>query len=221
MRLSEFLKDTMVKTGSQIRESTREEYISSMNDFIGVMGDIDYQAVTIQHGEVYRQACLDKGNRPATVSKKLRQLKRIFQLAVHRRQLEGNPLQFIDMPRSPKKKVDRHATFALLALRPGLAFTGIADHLTDSFGTGAPADKFCLFHVVVLDSLTRACVYSRTVCALLLKEITRIGGTPILDRLSFCLFPVSEGGAPILHFALADHPANALVVVEEFLGVDC
>jgi len=105
MRLSKFLKDTMAKTGSQIRESTRDEYMSSMNDFIGVMGDMDYQTVTIEHGEVYRQACLDRGNRPATVSKKLRQLKRIFQLAVHRRQLEENPLQFIDMPRSPKKKV--------------------------------------------------------------------------------------------------------------------
>jgi site-specific recombinase XerD len=106
MRLSEFLKDTMIKTGSQIRESTREEYISSMYDFIGVMGDMDYQMVTVQHGEVYRQGCLDRGNRPATVSKKLRQLKRIFQLTVHRRQLEENPLQFIDMPRSPKKKVN-------------------------------------------------------------------------------------------------------------------
>jgi hypothetical protein len=42
MRLSEFLKDTMVKTGGHIRESTREEYISSMNDFIGPMGDMDF-----------------------------------------------------------------------------------------------------------------------------------------------------------------------------------
>ena len=62
----------MAKTGSQIRESTRDEYMSSMNDFIDVIGDLDYQAVTIEHGEAYRQACLDRGNRSATVSKKLR-----------------------------------------------------------------------------------------------------------------------------------------------------
>ncbi|MHC4705455.1 MAG: tyrosine-type recombinase/integrase, partial [Planctomycetota bacterium] len=32
-------------------------------------------------------------------------MKRVFQLAVHRRKLDENPLHFIDMPRSPKKKV--------------------------------------------------------------------------------------------------------------------
>ncbi|MHC4705454.1 MAG: hypothetical protein ACYTFQ_33345 [Planctomycetota bacterium] len=69
MRLRDFVKDTMAKTGSQIRESTRDEYISSMHDFIGVVGDMDYQAVTIEHGEMYRQTCLDRGNRPATVSR--------------------------------------------------------------------------------------------------------------------------------------------------------
>ena len=106
MRLSRFLKGSMAKTGDQIRESTADEYTAAMQDFIGVIGDIDCQLVSVDHGEVYRQACLDRGNRPATVSKKLRHLKRIFQLAVHRRQLDENPLRFIDMPRSSRRKVN-------------------------------------------------------------------------------------------------------------------
>jgi integrase len=110
MRLSQFVRHSMTRTGDQVRESTAEEYMAAMEDFIGVIGDIDYHGVTVDHGEVYRQACLDKGNRPATVAKKLRHLKRVFQLAVHRRQLDENPLGFIDMPRVSKRKVN---TFSL------------------------------------------------------------------------------------------------------------
>jgi integrase len=106
MKLSQFATDNMVRTGGQIRESTREEYQMAMNDFIRVVGDRDYQRIAFQHGERYRQACLDKGNRPATVTKKLRHVKRLFQLAVNRGQLERNPFRGLDMPKSPKKKVN-------------------------------------------------------------------------------------------------------------------
>lgn len=106
MKLSQFVADNLIQTGGQIRESTREEYQLAMNDFIKVVGDIDYQKITFRHGERYRQACLDKGNSPATVTKKLRHLKRLFQLAVNRGQLERNPFRGLDMPKSPKKKVN-------------------------------------------------------------------------------------------------------------------
>lgn len=76
-----------------------------MNDFIAVTGNIDYQKVTLQNGEEFRQACLDRGNSKATVAKKLRYLKRLFRLAVNRKQLDENPLQHIDMPKTAKKKV--------------------------------------------------------------------------------------------------------------------
>jgi site-specific recombinase XerD len=66
---------------------------------------MDYKHVTIQHGEIYRQICLDKGNAPATVAKKLKHLKRLFQLAVNRKQLDENPFKHIDIPKSRKKKV--------------------------------------------------------------------------------------------------------------------
>ena len=106
MKLSEFLEDSMTRTGQQIRESTCYEVEYAMNHFIEVIGDLDYQHIQLKHGELFLQSCLDKGNSPATAAKKLRHLKRLFQLAVNRKQLEENPLQHIEFPKSPKKKVE-------------------------------------------------------------------------------------------------------------------
>ena len=71
-----------------------------MTDFVNEVGNMDFQKVTLDHGEYYRQRCLDRGNRAATVAKKLRHLKLLFQLAVIRKQLDENPLQHIKMPKS-------------------------------------------------------------------------------------------------------------------------
>ena len=105
LRLSDFVRDSLVKTGDQIRESTREEYWRTMRDFIRVIGDKDLQRVNLQDGECYRQACLDQGNRPATVVKKLKEIKGLFQTAVKRRQLDENPLAHIQMPKYSAKEV--------------------------------------------------------------------------------------------------------------------
>jgi integrase/recombinase XerD len=105
MRLREFMEDSLERTGDGIRESTRQEYEDAMNDFISIVGNIDYQSITLEQGELYRQTCLDKGNAPATVKKKLIEIKRFFELAVKRKQLEENPLKYIDMPKPKKKKV--------------------------------------------------------------------------------------------------------------------
>lgn len=110
MRLSDFLEDSLAKTGSQIRESTHDECRYAMNHLIQVVGNIDYRRVTLQHGELFRQRCLDGGNSPSTVTKKLRHLKRLFQLAVYRKQLEENPLRHVEMPKSPKKKVEKYTS---------------------------------------------------------------------------------------------------------------
>jgi len=99
MRLSEFVMDSLAKTGDQIRESTRDGYLSTMTDFIEVIGDKDLQRVNIQDGERYRQTCLDRGNRPSTVAKKLKEIKCIFETGVKRRQLDENPLAHIKMPK--------------------------------------------------------------------------------------------------------------------------
>ena len=106
MKLSEFVKDSLMRTGSRIRSSTNEEYASAMKDFISVIGNIDYQRVSLRDAELYRQSCLDKGNSPATVAKKLTEIKAIFQTAVERGQVEENPLRYIKMPKCPKKKVE-------------------------------------------------------------------------------------------------------------------
>ena len=110
MKLSEFLEDSLARTGDQIRESTQYERRSATEHFIETIGDIDYRSVTLKHGELFRQVRLDYGNSPATVSKKLRQLKTLFELAVDRKQLDENPLRRIKVPKSPRKKVEIFTT---------------------------------------------------------------------------------------------------------------
>ncbi len=106
IRLRDFMEDSLKRTGDQIRESTRREAKSAMKDFIGIIGNIDFCSVILAHGELYIQACLDRGNSKATIAKKLRHIKRLFTLAVNRKQLDENPLQFISMPKAPKKKIN-------------------------------------------------------------------------------------------------------------------
>jgi integrase len=76
-----------------------------MRHFIDAVGDIYVQDVSHRHGEKFIQACLDKGNSPATANKKVGCLKRQFQLAVIRGQLETNPLRYIKHIKVPTRKV--------------------------------------------------------------------------------------------------------------------
>lgn len=105
MRLAVFLEDSMIRTGSQIRESTKADYKEAMNSFIETIGNLDYLKVEHRHGERFIRECLDSGMAPATVAKKVRSIKRIFQLAIDRGQLDKSPLARIKQPRTPKKKI--------------------------------------------------------------------------------------------------------------------
>ena len=109
MRLMDFMEDSLARTGDQIRESTQVVVKVAMNDFIRTIGNIDFRSVTLTHGELYLQTCLDRGNTKGTVAKKLRHIKRLFTLAVNSKQLDENPLQHIAMPKSPKKKINIYA----------------------------------------------------------------------------------------------------------------
>jgi hypothetical protein len=106
MRLKDFMEDSLARTGDQIRGSTRRIAETAMNDFIGTIGNIDFRSVTLAHGEFYRQTRLDRGKSNATVKKDLAAIKRLFTLAVMRGQLGENPLQYIAMPKSQKKKIN-------------------------------------------------------------------------------------------------------------------
>ena len=106
VRLRDFMKDSLLKTGDQIRQSTHRIAETAMNDFIETIGNIDFRSVTLAHGELYRQTCLDRGKSNATVKKELAAIKRLFTLAVNRKQLDENPLQHIAMPKSQKKKIN-------------------------------------------------------------------------------------------------------------------
>jgi integrase len=105
MRLSELLEDSIRRSGKQIRPGTVDLHRDAMKSLIKVAGDMDYQAVTHTHAERFVQASLDAGNSPATVARKLRHLKRLFQLAVDRGQLDVNPFKRIRNPRVQKRKI--------------------------------------------------------------------------------------------------------------------
>ena len=105
MKLRDFVEDSLTKTGDQIRESTQKGYCSAMEDFIRVVGNMDYRRVSLDHAEYYRQRCLDKGNSPATVKKKLTEIKTVFGMAVKRKQLDENPLRYIQMPKCPDNEI--------------------------------------------------------------------------------------------------------------------
>ena len=80
-----------------------------MKDFIGTIGNIDFRSVTLANGEFYIQTCLDRGNTKGTVAKKLRHIKRVFKLAINRKQLDENPLQYIAIPKAAKKKINTYS----------------------------------------------------------------------------------------------------------------
>jgi len=109
MCLRDFVEDSLIRTGDQIRESTRREYRAAMEDFIRIAGNRDIQSISIKDGEFYRQRCLDRGNRPATVIKKLSALKCLFETAVYRRQLDENPFRRLKMPRCSKNEIHTYS----------------------------------------------------------------------------------------------------------------
>lgn len=106
MKLRDFTENSLEKTGDQIRENTRRIAKRAIKDFIATIGNIDFQSVTLAHGELYRQARLDLGKSNATVKKDLAAIKNLFTLSVLRGQLDENPLRYIAMPKSQNKKIN-------------------------------------------------------------------------------------------------------------------
>ena len=66
---------------------------------------MDLRNVHHEHGERFLRICLRKGNRPATIKKKISALSSFFKHSVKRRQLAENPFQQIRLPKMPKSNV--------------------------------------------------------------------------------------------------------------------
>jgi integrase len=105
MTLRDLMRDSLERTRGQVRDSTLRQTEFAMEHFIRVVGNIKHDHVCHTHGERFLQACLDGGNRPATAAKKLRHLKRLFQLAVDRGQLDENPFRRVKQPRRAQRKI--------------------------------------------------------------------------------------------------------------------
>jgi len=78
IRLSELMESSLRQTRGQVRESTLKEARIAMEQLMAVIGNIDCSKVGHRHGEIFMQACLDKGDSQATANKKLRHLKRLL-----------------------------------------------------------------------------------------------------------------------------------------------
>jgi len=102
---SVILEDSVARTKRQVRDTTLSEYKNAMKGLMKSAGNIDFQKVSHRHGEQFIQFCLDNGNSPATAKKKLKSLKRLFQMAVERGQLETNPLRYVRCPKVPPNNV--------------------------------------------------------------------------------------------------------------------
>jgi site-specific recombinase XerD len=76
-----------------------------MRDFTECVGDIDVQDVRYEHGERFIQYCLRQNLSAGTITKKVKQLKRIFQLAEDRGQLDRHPLRRLKPPKAPRRKI--------------------------------------------------------------------------------------------------------------------
>jgi integrase len=105
MKLTDFFRDSLARTKGQVRATTLKETARSMNDFVACVGDIDVQEVQYRHGEQFIQYCLGRDISAATVAKKVKHLKRVFQLAEDRGQLDQHPLRKLRPPRVAKRKV--------------------------------------------------------------------------------------------------------------------
>ena len=105
MRLSDFFRDSLMRTNGQVRATTLSETRRSMKDFVECVGDIDVQEIRYEHGERFIQYCLDQRLSAGTVTKKVKHLKRVFQLAEDRGQLDRHPLRRLKPPKVAKRKV--------------------------------------------------------------------------------------------------------------------
>ena len=76
-----------------------------MRDFTDCVGDIDVQDVRYEHGERFIQYFQKQKLSAGTITKKLKQLKRIFQLAEDRGQLDRHPLRRLKPPKAPRRKI--------------------------------------------------------------------------------------------------------------------
>jgi len=105
LRLQRLLADHWERTRGQVRRATLVQHDIAVRQLIETIGDLDARSVHHRHGEAFLQARRDAGDAPATINKKLRQIHRVFELAVRRGYLPENPFTHLPKPRCPKPKI--------------------------------------------------------------------------------------------------------------------
>jgi len=93
MRLTDFFQDSLIRMKGKFRSMTLMDRAKTMRDCTECIGDIDVQDVRYELGERFIQYCLTLNLTASTITKKVKQLKRIFQLAEDRGQLDRHSTQ--------------------------------------------------------------------------------------------------------------------------------
>jgi site-specific recombinase XerD len=75
---------------------------TSVKRNVKCVGNIDVQGVRYEHGERFIQFCFDRKLSAGTATKKIKHLKRVFQLAEDRGQLDRHPLRKLKPPKVAK-----------------------------------------------------------------------------------------------------------------------
>jgi integrase len=105
MRLTDFFQDSLMRTNGQVRATTLKETARAVRDFTACIGNVDVQEIRYEHGERFIQYCFDREVAAATIRKKVKHLKRVFQLAEDRGQLDWHPLRKLKPPKAPRRKI--------------------------------------------------------------------------------------------------------------------
>ncbi len=105
MKLRDFFRDSLARTEGQVRATSLKETARSMKDFVECVGDIDVLEVRYEHGEQFIQHCLAHELSAGTITKKIKHLKSVFQLAEDRGQLDRHPLRRLKAPKVAKRTI--------------------------------------------------------------------------------------------------------------------
>jgi hypothetical protein len=84
IRLSSFVELSLEATRNQIRRTTVALIQCAGKQLVQCIGDRDIEDVRFANAEQFVQWWIDLGNRPATVNRHVRHLKRLWNLAIYR-----------------------------------------------------------------------------------------------------------------------------------------
>jgi integrase len=92
---SSFINMSLEMTRSQIRPSSTRLISQAGQRLVEIVGDKPISRITFSDAESFARYCAELGNRPATINRHIRSLKRLWNLAIRRGLTDDNPWRHI------------------------------------------------------------------------------------------------------------------------------